>query len=138
MTDPSAAGRAILGTVHASLKLARNSSELLTISQLLAMEGNICATLAVVSDQIQVKRSSTFAKSSSWCTATDSHFTGGLDASDWDNASDEEKEDAGGASSNPPDVSRTSRRSRAEFAGSEGGNGPRRMSYVSPMSRYRH
>ena len=65
MTDPSAVGRAVLGTVHASLKLARNSSDLLTMSQLLAMEGNIYATLAVVSDQIQAKRSGTFAKSCS-------------------------------------------------------------------------
>jgi hypothetical protein len=95
MNDSSPTGRAIFKAVGRSLKLARASSQLLTVSQLLAMEGRLRKMFAVISDEIETKQSGTsFAISKSWATHT--CFTDGyqiiIDVSDYEDSSDEEKE----------------------------------------------
>lgn len=142
MVDSSVPGRAILKTVRASLRLARNSSKLLTVSQLLAMESNIINTLATVRGQIQAEQSGTLSIGCSERTASHPRFTDDckviLNMSDWDGTSDEEKEDTDAVGSNPPNGARAARRSRTEVAGGEGSNGARRTSRASPTSRCRH
>jgi len=70
--------RAILRDVRASLRLVKSSSGLFTISQLLAVNYELRKTLAVIGGQIQAAQS-------------DGRRVV-LDTSDWESASDEEKD----------------------------------------------
>jgi len=62
MTDSSSPphGRAILRAVRASLRLVNGSSELLTVSQLRAMESDLRKTLAVVKGRAQARQPGMF------------------------------------------------------------------------------
>ena len=97
MPELSLTNRAIFKTVDASLKLASSSSELLTISQLLAIKDNLQATLAVISGQIQTENSGMFAENilNVWqpIRVSTGDYRVVIDMSDWESASDEEKED---------------------------------------------
>ena len=56
MADPST-GRMIVKAIHASLRLASNSPELLTLSQLYAMKGVLYKTLSVIEGRIRTTES---------------------------------------------------------------------------------
>lgn len=60
MSDISLTGHAIYATVRASLRLASTSSELLAMSDLVALKDDLHATLAVIRGQIQSEESSAF------------------------------------------------------------------------------
>lgn len=97
MTDPSPTARAIARTANASLRLVSSSTALLSLSQLLAMESELRGTLAIVNGQIQAELSGTFPINIPGRLTTHSRFTDDhrvvIDLSDWDSASDGEKED---------------------------------------------
>lgn len=100
MTDSSPTGLAILKAVRASLRLVSSSSELLTISQLLAVKHELCETFTVINAQIQVEQSGTFSKNIPHrlaALATHSCFKDDrkvvIDLTDWESSSDEGKED---------------------------------------------
>jgi len=94
MTDPST-GRAIVNAIRASLRLVSSSSELLTISQLLAVKSDLRETLAIVNGQIGAMQSGTFPRNVLECLATYRNFTDDhkliINMSDWE---DEEEESA--------------------------------------------
>ena len=97
MTDSSATSNSIFAVVRASLRLAGNSSDMLTMAHLRALKDDLHATLAIIRGQIQSEGFSTFTKNILKCLTTHSSFTDDhrmiIDMSDWENASDEEKED---------------------------------------------
>jgi len=58
MIEDSPAGLIILKAVRASLRLVNSSTELFTMSQMLALKFDIDTTLAVVNGQIQAEKPS--------------------------------------------------------------------------------
>jgi hypothetical protein len=96
MTDHSRIDRAIVKALRASLKLASSSSGRLSLSQLYALNSDLCKTMAVISNQIQVEESGTSTENVLTWLATHSCFIDDrrivLDVSDWDSESDEETE----------------------------------------------
>lgn len=95
MSDTSPTGHAIYAVVRASLRLVSSSSELLTAPELVALEEDIYATLAVIRGQIQSEETGPFTQIVFKCLATHSSFTGDgrarVDMTAWSD-SDEEKE----------------------------------------------
>jgi len=81
-------GRAIARAVRASLKLVGGSLELLTESQLIAIQSNLRQTLAIVDNEISSTQISKFAANTLESLAADSRFTDGqrvvIDLSDWE------------------------------------------------------
>jgi hypothetical protein len=59
MTTPPPTGRAVARVLRSSLKAASRSLELLTTSQLLAMETDLRKTLTVVRDEIHARETGT-------------------------------------------------------------------------------
>jgi hypothetical protein len=58
----SPTGHAIMKAVHASLRLASGSMELLTISQLLTVKGDLYETLTIFNKRVQAMESGSFAE----------------------------------------------------------------------------
>ena len=87
-------GHVITWAVRASLKLVGSSFELLTESQLIAIQSDLRRTLAVIEDQILTMESGNFATSILGTLAANSHFTANpkvvIDLSDWEDELDED------------------------------------------------
>ena len=77
MTEPTSTPTscAIVKTVHASMRLVGGSSELLTVSQILAVKSDLRKTLAIVNGQIQAAQSSTPIENLLKAFANDSHVS---------------------------------------------------------------
>ena len=97
MTDSSTTSNSIFAVVHMSLRLAGNLLDMLTMAHLHTLKDDLHVMLAIIHGQIQSKGFSTFTKNILKCLTTHSSFTDNhrmiIDMSDWENASDEEKED---------------------------------------------
>jgi len=127
----SPAGHAIFEAVRASLRLVNSSSGLFTIPQLLAIEGDLRETLAVISGKVQAEQSGMSTRGLVKCLTTHSCFTGGgRTIIDCESSSDEEKEDQKedirAASGDFPDPALVRRRSLTGITGSDGGSEPPR------------
>jgi len=94
MTDSYPVGRAVFKAVRASLRLASSSSELLSLSQLLAIKDDLRETLAIINGQIEAEQSGGFAKNIPRYLATNSCFIDDrkvvIDMSDWESGSEDE------------------------------------------------
>ena len=62
MTDSSATSNSIFAVIHTSLRLASNSSDMLTMAHLRTLRNDLQATLAIIRGQIQSKGFGTFTK----------------------------------------------------------------------------
>ena len=87
-------GHAITWAVRALLKLMGSSFELLTESQLIVIQSDLCQTLAVVEDQILMMQSGKFATGVLGTLTANSYFIAKskvvIDLSDWEDESDED------------------------------------------------
>jgi len=92
-------GRAIARAVRASLNLVGNSLELLTESQLVAIQSDLRQTLAIVDSKVPPVQPGKFAMDILATLAADSQFTDGqrvvLDLSDWEDESDGDRNSDG-------------------------------------------
>jgi len=97
MSNPSniSAGRAIVRAVRASLKVVGSSLELLTTSQLSAIQSDLRRTLTTVSGQISLAESGKLTTDTLEALAADSCFAGGeqvvIDLSDWEDEPDRDR-----------------------------------------------
>ena len=106
MADSSPTGLAILNAVRASLRLVGCSSELLTITQLLALKDDLRETLAIISAQIESENFGAFSRNLFRSLATHLRFTDDhrviidLSTSDWESSSKAENRDADPSTAN--------------------------------------
>ena len=103
MSNPPniSAGRAIVRAVRASLKVVDSSLELLTTSQLSAIQSDLRRTLTTVSGQILLAESGKLTTDTLEALAADSCFAGGeqvvIDLSDWEDEPDRDRNGNGDA-----------------------------------------
>jgi hypothetical protein len=120
MNDSSPTGRAIVNSLRSSLKLVCSSLELLTYSQLSALEYALRQTMPIISAQLTLERGSMLFQKPPECIMTYLLFSGNpnlvLDVDDWESASSKCKTEA------PSGGKRLLLHSYTRITGSGGGN----------------